>query len=129
MITVNIGNVEVELKTKLGVAVAIEQNFGKKPLTTIMSQLGNAEIEELVEIIAIGAGKKNDTTFKNLVLENWDYVDLQSTAQELIANIMYGGTPEQQEAKIASTNMPDTAKNAIRKILKLNTVSSETENS
>lgn len=115
---IKIGNDDYELSTKMGVGKKIEDKF-KQPIMQIFASLDQALTEELVTIISIAAGKLNDAVFTSLLYDEWDYTDLYSAVQELIARLMYGGTPEQQAAKIAKSPMADEQKNALRELLGL----------
>ena len=77
---ININENEYELSTKLGISVKIEKKF-RLPLTQVFDKIASAEIDELVDILAISANKLNDKDFKAEILDNWDYVDLQSANQ------------------------------------------------
>ena len=96
---ININGNEHELSTKLGISVKIEKKF-RLPLTQVFEKIASAEIDELVDILAISANKLNDKDFKTEILENWDYVDLQSAVQELLARLMFSGDSEEVEEKI-----------------------------
>lgn len=115
---IQVGDKEYELSTKLGVASAIENRF-HKPLPQIFGLVGDAEIPELITIITLAAGKQNDKSFAQELLDNWDYVDLQTTVQKLLAKLMFSGTPEQVESKIEKFPASEDGKNAIRELLEL----------
>lgn len=115
---ITVGEREYELSTKLGTAMAIEKRF-KLPLTQIFEKIGVAEIPELISILAIAAGKVGDADFSAGLSENWDYMDLQTTVQEMLARLMFSGTPEQVEAKLAKFPIPEQQKNVIRGLLGL----------
>lgn len=115
---ITVGDREYELSTKLGVASAIEKRF-HKPLPQIFGLVGDAEIPELITIISLAAGKQNDQTFAQELLDNWDYIELQTAVQQLLAKLMFSGTPEQVESKIEKFPASEEGKNAIRELLGL----------
>ena len=115
-ITVN--GVNYELSTKLGTGKKIEARF-KKSISEIFGELGSALSDELLDMILIAAGKTGDKAFVAEIDENWDFSDLFGAGQELVANLMYSGTPEQVEAKIEKHAGSDEQKNALRKLLRL----------
>ena len=113
---ININGNEHELSTKLGISVKIEKKF-RLPLTQVFEKIASAEIDELVDILAISANKLNDKDFKTEILENWDYVDLQSAVQELLARLMFSGDSEDVEEKIEKYPVGENQKNLIRRML------------
>lgn len=113
---ININGNEHELSTKLGISVKIEKKF-RLPLTQVFEKIASAEIDELVDILAISANKLNDKDFKTEILENWDYVDLQSAVQELLARLMFSGDSEEVEEKIEKYPVGENQKNLIRRML------------
>ena len=113
---ININVNEHELSTKLGISVKIEKKF-RLPLTQVFEKIASAEIDELVDILAISANKLNDKDFKTEILENWDYVDLQSAVQELLARLMFSGDSEEVEEKIEKYPVGENQKNLIRRML------------
>ena len=70
---ININGKEYELSTKLGISIKIEKKF-KLPLTQVFEKIASAEIDELVDILAISANKLNDKDFKSEILDNWDFL-------------------------------------------------------
>lgn len=113
---ININGNEHELSTKLGISVKIEKKF-RLPLTQVFEKIASAEIDELVDILAISANKLNDKDFKTEILDNWDYVDLQSAVQELLARLMFSGDSEEVEEKIEKYPVGENQKNLIRRML------------
>ena len=113
---ININGNEYELSTKLGISVKIEKKF-RLPLTQVFEKISSAEIDELVDILAISANKLNDKDFKTEILDNWDYVDLQSAVQELLARLMFSGDSEEVEEKIEKYPVGENQKNLIRRML------------
>lgn len=113
---ITIGENQYELSTKLGTGKRIEAKFGQ-PINKIFGNLDNALTTELVSIITIAANKVDNAPFVNEIYDNWDYTDIYASVQELIVRLMYGGTPEQNEAKIEKSAMPEQQKNAIRGLL------------
>lgn len=104
---------EYELSTKLGVSLKLEQRF-KLQLAQIFDKIAAAEINELIDIISLSADKLNDKTFRNEILDAWDYTDLQYTVQELIARLMFTGTDDEIEAKVEKYPLGETQKNLMR---------------
>ena len=113
---ININGNEYELSTKLGISVKIEKKF-RLPLTQVFEKIASAEIDELVDILAISANKLNDKDFKTEILDNWDYVDLQSAVQELLARLMFSGDSTEVEEKIEKYPEGENQKNLIRRML------------
>ena len=113
---ININGNEHELSTKLGISVKIEKKF-RLPLTQVFEKIASAEIDELVDILAISANKLNDKDFKAEILDNWDYVDLQSAVQELLARLMFSGDSTEVEEKIEKYPVGENQKNLIRRML------------
>ena len=115
---IKIGENQYELKTKLGTIVKIETRF-KLPLTAIFEKLETAGTTELVEMLAISAGKLNDASFRQEIENEWDFTDLQFSVQELLVNLMFSGTEEQIEKKLSKFPASETPKNSFREILGL----------
>ena len=115
---ITVGTNDYELKTKLGTSIKLEQKF-KLPLMEIFSNVERAEITELISILAISADKVNDLNFKNELLEDWDYTDLQNAVQELLTRLMFSGSDEQNEKKIDKFPVGEQQKNAFREMLGL----------
>ena len=113
---ININGKEYELSTKLGISIKIEKKF-KLPLTQVFEKIASAEIDELVDILAISANKLNDKDFKSEILDNWDYTDLQTNVQELLARLMFSGDSEEVEEKIKKYPVGENQKNLIRRML------------
>ena len=107
---------EYELSTKLGVSLKLEQRF-KLSLSQIFNKITVADINELIDMISLSAGKFGDKDFRNEILDAWDYTDLQYTVQELIAHLMFIGTDDEVEAKVEKYPLGETQKNLIRKLL------------
>lgn len=108
-----IAGTDYELSTKLGISMKIEKYF-HLPLMQIFDKISSAEIDELIKILSIAAGKQEDKSFKELLLDNWDYSDLQYTVQELLGKLMFTGTPEEVEAKIEKYPVGEEQKNLMR---------------
>lgn len=119
---------EYELKTTLGTAVKIENKY-KMSLTEVFGKLESAEIHELVCILSTAGGKENDVEFKNVILDNWDYTDLQMAVQELLIKLMFSGTEEQIENKLSKFPVDEHQKNVFREMLELPKVSLTANNS
>ncbi len=116
MMFITVGDSEYELSTKLGIGKKIEEKF-KLPIGRTFENLGNALTDELLTIISIAADKTTDAAFRAAIYDNWDYSELYGAVQELVAKLMYSGTPEQNEAKIAKAAMSEPQKNALRELL------------
>lgn len=127
---ITVGTNEYELKTTLGVAVTLEAKF-HLPLMQIFGKLDNANTAELLEVIAIAAGKRNEEAraFRGELLEEWDYMDLLLAVQGLLTRLMFSGSPEQQEGKIANFPAGEDQKNGIREMLGLPKKNASTESS
>lgn len=113
---IQIGENEYELSTKLGTAMAIEQKF-KVPIIQLFGKLGEATADELVAIVEIAAKKTGDKSFRAEMLERFDYLDLFNVVQEIVVRLMFSGTSEQNEAKLAKYPATDEQKNVIRGLL------------
>lgn len=120
---IKIGKNEYELSTKLGTSLKIEKKF-KLPLTQVFDKISVAEIDELVDILSISAGKIHDGNFKEEILDNWDYTDLQCAVQELLSRLMFTGSDEDIETKIEKYPVGEAQKNLIRGMLGLPSKSS-----
>lgn len=120
---ITIGENEYELSTKLGTSLKIEKKF-KLPLTQVFDKISVAEIDELVDILSISAGKIHDGNFKEEILDNWDYTDLQCAVQELLSRLMFTGSDEDIETKIEKYPVGEAQKNLIRGVLGLPSKSS-----
>lgn len=121
---IKVADKEYELSTKLGVSLKIEKNF-KLPLTQIFDKISVAEIDELIKIISLSANKLNDKDFTDELLDNWDYSDLQYAVQELLSKLMFTGTAEEIERKVAKYPVGEDQKNMIREMLGIPLKSSE----
>ncbi len=113
---ININGNDYELSTKLGISLKIEKKF-RLPLTQVFEKILSAEIGELVDILAISADKINDGNFKENILENWDYTDLQNAVQELLARLMFSGDDDEVNTKIEKYPVGEKQKNLIRRML------------
>lgn len=113
---ININGKKYELSTKLGISIKIEKKF-RLPLTQVFEKIASSEIDELVDILAISANKLNDKDFKSEILDNWDYTDLQTNVQELLARLMFSGDSEEVEEKIKKYPVGENQKNLIRRML------------
>ena len=113
---ININGNEYELSTKLGISVKIEKKF-RLPLTQVFEKIASAEIDELVDILAISANKLNDKDFKTEIKKKKKYVELQSAVQELLARLMFSGDSEEVEEKIEKYPVGENQKNLIRRML------------
>ncbi|MPW25946.1 hypothetical protein GC105_09100 [Alkalibaculum sp. M08DMB] len=111
---------QFELHSKLGVAKKIEKRF-KSTIGQIFGKLDVAEIDELIDILAIATQKEGEELkeFKNLVIDNFDYGDLNIAVQDYIIELQFSGTPEQNEKKLQKLQLPENQKNEIRKALGL----------
>lgn len=110
-----------KLSTTLGVTREIEKKY-KIPVMQIFPKLGEALTDELVDIVCIAAGKvdaKNgeNKDFRQAIFNEWDYTDLLSVVQELVARLMFSGTPEQNEIKLAKFPGSEELKNVLRGFL------------
>ena len=119
-----IGETEYEFSTKLGLAVSLERKFSM-PLTRLFEHVAAATIPELIAILSFASGNPNNLALDNDIQENWGYIDLQNGVQEILARLMFSGTPEEVEAKIEKYPAPAEQKNAIREMLGLPTSPAE----
>ncbi len=115
--TINIGEKTYELKTSLKVAKEIEEAF-KSELIKILGNIGQAKISEMLKMIKIAARENGDEVVKEAD-EELDYGELMSIVTELIANIMFSGTPEEKENKIQRFPGDEETKNAMRALVKI----------
>ncbi len=115
---ITVGDNQYELSTKLGIGKKIEAAF-RMPIMQVFFKLSEAEVDELIKIVAIAADKQTDKQFSADVYEEWDFIDLFNAVQEIVARLLFGGTPEQNEAKLAKFPAPEQQKNWIRGILGL----------
>ena len=114
-ITVN--EIEYELTTTLGVIRRIEEKF-RRPMTEIFANLGNAYSKEFADLITIAAKPKNPD-FTASLFDDYDFSWLFLTVQELVATLMFSGTPEEKEKKIAKFPVPEEQKNEFRALVGL----------
>jgi len=115
---ITLNNVDYELSAKLGTVMSLEKKFNQ-PLGQLFQRLGEANVDELVSILNLAAAKEDRDTISGAIIDALDYVELVGIVTELIANLMFSGTPEQKEAKIQKYPAPEEAKNAIRERLGL----------
>lgn len=113
---IEVNNVDYELSTKLGTARQLELKF-KLPLARLFAHIEEADISELISILTTAAG--NNKELEKEMLEHWDYMDIQLSVQELLLNLMFSGTDEEKEKKLAKYPAPDEIKNGIREMLGL----------
>lgn len=118
---ITIEETEYELKTTLGVAERLETKF-KLPLMDMLGHVEVATIPELISMIAISANMTGDAKLPEQIKDNMDYVDLQTVVQELLARIMFSGTPEAIEKKLDKFPAGEESKNVIRGLLGLTKV-------
>lgn len=108
-----------DISTKLGVAVAIEKEF-KQSLVNIMQKFDrDAEIEDLLRIICLGASSDERQSIRQNALEHWDFTDLRNAANELLIRLSFSGTSEEVERKLDKREIGEKEKNAIREMLGL----------
>jgi len=122
-----IGEKEFELSTNLGTVKAIEGKL-RMPLMNAFEKIGEATVDEMIELLSFGLGGKKKAEDAGLIeaIENdMDYATIWEVLQEYIVSMMYSGTPEQKEAKIAKSNFDEPQKNAFRRMLGLQTKDSE----
>lgn len=115
-----IGNKEYELKATLGVAKNLEDKF-KKTTSEIMAELAkSANINDMLLMLKTAlVNKAESAEFEKDVLENMDYFFIQKACDTLLMNICFGGTPEEQEKKIADFPTSALRKNIMRRALNL----------
>ncbi|MTI95385.1 MAG: hypothetical protein FH749_07835 [Firmicutes bacterium] len=118
-----IGDNSHELKTNLGIAKKIERVFNLS-LNQMFSNLDTATTEELMKLLAVAAGKypgdkDGYRDFCRDLEEVWGVARLQMAVGELIAHLMFSGTPEEMERQIQKTEIPDAKKNELRELLGL----------
>lgn len=119
MMQITIGENTYDISTKLGVAVAIEKEF-KQSLVNIMQKFDrDAEIEDLLRIICLGASSDERQSIRQNALEHWDFTDLRSTANELLIRLSFSGTSDEVERKLDKREIGEKEKNAIREMLGL----------
>lgn len=108
-----------ELKTKLGVAVAIEKTFGISLMHIMQKFARDADIDELIKIISLAADVSERDQITKDILDCWDFSDLRLAVNELLLRISFSGTPEEIEQKIDKGGAGEQEKNAIREMLGL----------
>lgn len=126
---INANGAEYELKTTLGVTKKIEEYFAAiakgsktRPLSImeIFSNVSSASVDELLVILGCGiADKAERAKFTADVLDGMDYMDLQMSVQQMLARLLFSGSPEQQEEKISKYPVDEQQKNAMRGFLDL----------
>jgi len=118
---IQIGEKEFDLRTNLGVVKKLEKKF-KRPLTTLLAGLEDATVDEMIAILSYGLGEEQAEQAAELVasIENeMDYATIWAVLQEFVISLMFSGTPEQKESKIAKSNFDEPQKNAFRGLLGL----------
>lgn len=113
---IEVGEKRYELNTKLKTARQIESAF-KLPINQLFSKLEEAEIRELIDLLAIAAGKADKEslpTFRKEIEESWDYSDIFLAVQEMITRLIFSGDAEQIERKLAKYPFDEKQKNVIR---------------
>lgn len=118
MLTIQIGENAHPLSAKLIVAKRIETAF-QTPLGSLFGRLNNAQLDELIKIVCISADRLNDKDFTTDIYEHCDFSDLLFAVQEIIAHVLFSGTPEAIEAKLAKYPAGDDEKNGLRALLGL----------
>ena len=118
MLTIQIGENAYPLSAKLIVAKRIETAF-QTPLGSLFGRLNNAQLDELIKIVCISADRLNDKEFTTDIYEHCDFSDLLFAVQEIIAHVLFSGTPEAIEAKLAKYPAGDDEKNGLRALLGL----------
>lgn len=108
-----------ELKTKLGVAVAIEKTFGISLMHIMQKFDRDADIDELIKIISLAADVSERDQITKDILDCWDFSDLRLAVNELLLRISFSGTPEEIEQKIDKRGVGEPEKNTIREMLGL----------
>lgn len=108
-----------ELKTKLGVAVAIEKAFGISLMHIMQKFDRDADIDELIKIISLAADVSERDQITKDILDCWDFSDLRLAVNELLLRISFSGTPEEIEQKIDKRGVGEPEKNTIREMLGL----------
>lgn len=114
---INIGKHEFEINTKLGTAKKIEQKY-KSGIMDILSRMGEATINEMLDIIGITAGERKAEIIETAENE-MDYIELQTIFTNILSEMSFSGTPEQKEQKIDKLPADDETKNALRLMLGL----------
>lgn len=118
MLSIQVGENAYPLSAKLIVAKRIETAF-QTPLGSLFGRLNNAQLDELIKIVCISADRLNDKEFTTAIYENCDFSDLLFAVQEIIAHVLFSGTPEAIEAKLAKYPAGDDEKNGLRALLGL----------
>lgn len=119
MMQITIGENTYDIRTNLGVSVAIEKEF-KQPLVNIMQKFSSdAEIEDLLQIICLGASSDERQSIRQNALEHWDFTDLRNVTNELLIRLSFSGTADEVERKLDKREIGENEKNAIREILGL----------
>lgn len=117
---IKINENEYELKTTLGVAKALETR-AKTTITNIMAELNKtATVADMITTLSTALSDKTAVNrFEVDILDNMDFLTVQKACEELLLNICFGGTPEEQEKKIEDFPASAVRKNLMRKALKL----------
>lgn len=117
---IEVGENQYELNTKLKTARQIELAF-KMPIGKIFARIEEAEIDELLKLLALAAGKATTKetlpAFRQEIEEAWDYSDLFLAVNELIIRLTFTGDPDSIEKKLAKYPIDEGKKNEIREML------------
>jgi len=123
---VQIGEKEFDLSTNLGTVKLIEGKL-EMPLIDAFGRIGEATVDEMISLLSYGLGGRQKAEEAGLVsaIENgMDYSTIWEVIQEYIISMMFSGSPEHKEAKIAKSNFNESEKNVFRRMLGLPTTES-----
>lgn len=107
MVTVEVGNVKVELSDTLRVIYALKDITGAKGLREAMQSLGVLDMDQQLQLIyaAYKAGNKeplSEEEFIGMLLDNCGVFAIADIIEKLSEGLMYSGmTPEAAQAKKA----------------------------
>lgn len=107
MVTVEVGNVKVELSDTLRVIYALKDITGAKGLREAMQSLGALDMDQQLQLIyaAYKAGNKeplSEEEFIGMLLDNCGVFAIADIIEKLSEGLMYSGmTPEAAQAKKA----------------------------
>jgi hypothetical protein len=120
MMTLEINGESFVLETHLGAIKRMEAALGGVQAFGVLQQIDSATAGELCNILYAGfpnARKEEAARFKRLSDESWGMFEIFEAAKTLLIHMMFTGTDEQKEARMAQLNMPDERKNEVRELL------------
>lgn len=106
MLTIQVGERELQLATNLRVAFKVQGQHNHKPYMEIFREMSGMKLENQIKILYAayqvqnGESAMTETEFMNMMFDNFNLADLMILLGDLVNGIMYNGlTSEQIEEK------------------------------